>query len=47
MTNDSPRSHPAQPVQAEGTEPSSRIVLDDVAISRALMRIAHEIVERN
>lgn len=47
MTNDSPRFHPAQPVQAEGTEASSRIVLDDVAISRALMRIAHEIVERN
>jgi len=47
MTNDSPQAHPAQPAQAEGTELSSRIVLDDVAISRALMRIAHEIIERN
>jgi pyrimidine operon attenuation protein/uracil phosphoribosyltransferase len=47
MTNDSPRAHPAQPAQAEGADTSSRIVLDDIAISRALMRIAHEIVERN
>jgi pyrimidine operon attenuation protein/uracil phosphoribosyltransferase len=47
MTNDSPRANPLQPDQAEGAETSSRVVLDDTAISRALMRIAHEIVERN
>jgi pyrimidine operon attenuation protein/uracil phosphoribosyltransferase len=47
MTNDSPRSNPLQPDQAQGVEAVSRVVLDDLAISRALMRIAHEIVERN
>jgi pyrimidine operon attenuation protein/uracil phosphoribosyltransferase len=30
-----------------GGAPSERVVLDDVAIRRALVRIAHEIVERN
>jgi pyrimidine operon attenuation protein/uracil phosphoribosyltransferase len=47
MTNDSPRANPLQPGQAEGGDPSFRVILDDLAISRALMRIAHEIVERN
>jgi len=47
MTNDSPQTHPAQPAQAEDGASSYRVVLDDLAISRALMRIAHEIVERN
>lgn len=30
-----------------GSEPAGRVVLDDGAIRRALMRIAHEILERN
>lgn len=47
MTNDSPQANPLQPAQAQGAESSSRVVLDDLAISRALMRIAHEIIERN
>ncbi len=47
MTNDSPRGGPVQPDQAEGAEISGQVILDDLAISRALMRIAHEIVERN
>jgi len=47
MTNDSPRANPLQPDQAQGSGTVSRVVLDDLAISRALMRIAHEIVERN
>jgi pyrimidine operon attenuation protein/uracil phosphoribosyltransferase len=36
----------APPANA-GHGPDGRVVLDDVAIRRALMRIAHEIVERN
>ena len=47
MTNDSPRTNPLQPSQTEGGEAACRVVLDDLAISRALMRIAHEIIERN
>lgn len=47
MTNDSPRTNPLQPSQTEGVEAACRVVLDDLAISRALMRIAHEIIERN
>jgi len=47
MTNDSPQANPLQPAQAQGAESSCRVVLDDLAISRALMRIAHEIIERN
>jgi pyrimidine operon attenuation protein/uracil phosphoribosyltransferase len=47
MTNDSPRTNPLQPSQIEGVEAACRVVLDDLAISRALMRIAHEIIERN
>ena len=40
---DPPRSRTTKPVEPM----SERVVLDDVAIRRALMRIAHEIVERN
>jgi pyrimidine operon attenuation protein/uracil phosphoribosyltransferase len=47
MTNDSPRGNPSPPAQAGGAESDCRVVLDDLAISRALTRIAHEIVERN
>ena len=38
---------PRAPESAPPTRPRERIVLDDVAIHRCLMRIAHEIVERN
>ncbi|HUG35363.1 MAG TPA: bifunctional pyr operon transcriptional regulator/uracil phosphoribosyltransferase PyrR [Candidatus Limnocylindrales bacterium] len=38
---------PARGEAGESTPRHSRVVLDDVAIRRALMRIAHEIVERN
>jgi pyrimidine operon attenuation protein/uracil phosphoribosyltransferase len=47
MTNDSPQTNPLQPGQTEGAEAACRVVLDDLAISRALTRIAHEIIERN
>jgi pyrimidine operon attenuation protein/uracil phosphoribosyltransferase len=47
MMSDSPRTHPQQPSQTEGAQAECRVVLDDLAISRALMRIAHEIIERN
>jgi pyrimidine operon attenuation protein/uracil phosphoribosyltransferase len=47
MTEDSPQANPLQPSQTEGAEAACRVVLDDLAISRALTRIAHEIVERN
>jgi pyrimidine operon attenuation protein/uracil phosphoribosyltransferase len=47
MTNDAPHSNPEQPAQAQGADSPGRVILDDLAISRALMRIAHEIVERN
>ncbi len=47
MTNDSPQTNPLQPAQTEGAEAACRVVLDDLAISRALTRIAHEIIERN
>jgi len=43
-------SHPPTENQATGapTRPAeARVVLDDIGIRRALMRIAHEIVERN
>jgi pyrimidine operon attenuation protein/uracil phosphoribosyltransferase len=33
--------------EVAAVEPAGRIVLDDLAIRRALMRIAHEVVERN
>ena len=45
--SDSPRTYPQQPSQTEGAQAECRVVLDDLAISRALMRIAHEIIERN
>jgi pyrimidine operon attenuation protein/uracil phosphoribosyltransferase len=45
VANDSPLG---QSAAAHVTSaPPERVVLDDVAIRRALMRIAHEIVERN
>lgn len=43
-------SHPPTETQPDGVPsqpPDARVVLDDVGIRRALMRIAHEIVERN
>jgi pyrimidine operon attenuation protein / uracil phosphoribosyltransferase len=46
VANESPQGESAAaraPVSASG----ERVVLDDVGIRRALMRIAHEIVERN
>ena len=46
MTNDAPRANPLQPAQAQGSESVTRVVLVDLAISRARMRIAHEIVAR-
>lgn len=46
MTDGSPRAGTAaEPSAAEA--PSPRTILDDRAVRRALMRIAHEIVERN
>jgi len=47
MTEDSPQDNPLQPTQTEGADDACRVVLDDLAISRALTRIAHEIIERN
>ncbi len=38
---------PIQTARASVPDPSAGIVLDDLAIQRALTRIAHEIVERN
>jgi len=38
---------PLAPRKVETRVSQGRVVLDDVAIRRALMRIAHEIVERN
>jgi pyrimidine operon attenuation protein/uracil phosphoribosyltransferase len=38
---------PVAPQQGETPVSQGRVVLDDAAIRRALMRIAHEIVERN
>ena len=45
----SPPAGAAEPAGLAGTtDPSEeRVILDDVAINRALMRIAHEVVERN
>jgi len=43
-------SQPPTETQTDGVPsraPDARVVLDDVGIRRALMRIAHEIVERN
>jgi pyrimidine operon attenuation protein/uracil phosphoribosyltransferase len=45
VAND-PREAQAAALRANGAPPE-RIVLDDLAIRRALVRIAHEIVERN
>ena len=46
MASDQPaKTRPATSVSP--ASPSAGVVLDDVAIQRALMRIAHEIVERN
>jgi pyrimidine operon attenuation protein/uracil phosphoribosyltransferase len=49
VDQDSPtRSPRASATDAETTQPEDgRCVLDDVGVRRALMRIAHEIVERN
>jgi pyrimidine operon attenuation protein/uracil phosphoribosyltransferase len=47
VTNDSPRANSLPPARAKTTDAGPRVVLDDIAISRALMRIAHEIIERN
>ena len=44
--SDSSASAPAK-TRPETSSASAGVVLDDVAIQRALMRIAHEIVERN
>ncbi|MDJ0787356.1 MAG: bifunctional pyr operon transcriptional regulator/uracil phosphoribosyltransferase PyrR [Myxococcota bacterium] len=38
---------PASAASEAATSAPGRVVLDDVAIRRALMRIAHEVVERN
>jgi len=38
---------PADPGEPGGSAPKIRSILDDTGIRRALMRIAHEIVERN
>jgi pyrimidine operon attenuation protein/uracil phosphoribosyltransferase len=38
---------PSAPLKVETHVSQGRVVLDDVAIRRALMRISHEIVERN
>jgi len=43
VTSDSP----APSARASAPDPSAGVVLDELAIQRALMRIAHEIVERN
>ncbi len=49
MANDSPAGSAKQNARAASPEapPAESLLLDDVAIRRALMRIAHEIVERN
>jgi pyrimidine operon attenuation protein/uracil phosphoribosyltransferase len=44
---DDPAHTPATSVRASSAERDPRLILDDTAISRALMRIAHELVERN
>ena len=46
MANESPQGESAA-ARAPESAPGERVVLDDVGIRRALMRIAHEIVERN
>lgn len=46
MTNGSPRAGTAAEPSAPEA-PSPRVILDDRSVRRALMRIAHEIVERN
>ena len=46
MANESPQGESAA-ARAPVSAPGERVVLDDVGIRRALMRIAHEIVERN
>ncbi len=45
MANESPAATPAR--ANPDARPSETLLLDDVAIRRALMRIAHEIVEKN
>jgi pyrimidine operon attenuation protein / uracil phosphoribosyltransferase len=40
-------AQPAKPVPPPSEEPAGRVVLDGRDISRALTRIAHEILERN
>ena len=45
MANESPLAESA--ATRAGAAPHERIVLDDLGIRRALVRIAHEIVERN
>jgi pyrimidine operon attenuation protein / uracil phosphoribosyltransferase len=47
LTHDTPSTGPSAVPDPAGATAPARVVLDDVAISRALMRIAHEIVERN
>jgi len=46
VANESPQGESAA-ARAPVSAPGERVVLDDVGIRRALMRIAHEIVERN
>jgi len=43
LSNADDRAHAREGAAADGT----RVALDDVAIRRALVRIAHEVVERN
>jgi pyrimidine operon attenuation protein/uracil phosphoribosyltransferase len=45
VASDSPAKN--RPTPSEPTAAPAGVVLDDLAIQRALMRIAHEIVERN
>ena len=46
MANESPQGESAAS-RADLSAPGERVVLDDLGIRRALVRIAHEIVERN
>ena len=47
MTQESPTTGSGAATPTTADAGAARIVLDDVAIGRALVRIAHEIVERN
>lgn len=47
MTQETPTTGSGAQARPHSQAGEARVVLDDVAIGRALMRIAHEIVERN